>query len=200
MAVRPTVTDTDSFGTELMSASPDLLGSMVKAFAEALMGAEVDGIRNAEYGEISPGRMNRRNGYRAREWDTRAGTIDLAVPKPRQGSCFPEWLLTRRRRVEQALISMVATSYPLGVSTRLVDKLVEQLGVARISTSQVSVLAMHSTLRSRRSAPGRWTPARTGSSRPTRTRSACGRETRYGRLPMRLSAPGWSGLSPDHPR
>ncbi|MCK9921169.1 IS256 family transposase [Frankia sp. AgPm24] len=126
-----------------MAASPDLLGSMVKAFAEALMGAEVDGICHAEYGEISSERVNRRNGYRAREWDTRAGTIDLAVPKLRQGSYFPEWLLTRRRRAEQALISVVATSYPLGVSTRRVDKLVEQLGVAHISTSQVSVLAKH---------------------------------------------------------
>ncbi|MCM3885207.1 IS256 family transposase [Frankia sp. R82] len=143
MAVRPTVTDAEGFGKELMAASPDLLGSMVKAFAEALMGAEVDGICNAEYGEISPERVNRRNGYRAREWDTRAGTIELAVPKLRQGSYFPEWLLTRRRRAEQALISVVATSYLLGVSTRRVDKLVEQLGVAHISTSQVSVLAKH---------------------------------------------------------
>ncbi|ABW10816.1 transposase mutator type [Parafrankia sp. EAN1pec] len=143
MAARQTVTDVDSFSKELMTASPDLLGSMVKAFAEALMGAEVDGICNAEYGEISPERVNRRNGYRAREWDTRAGTIELAVPKLRQGSYFPEWLLTRRRRAEQALISVVATSYLLGVSTRRVDKLVEQLGVAHISKSQVSVLAKH---------------------------------------------------------
>ncbi|MCK9900131.1 hypothetical protein CC117_12495 [Parafrankia colletiae] len=74
MAVRPTVADVEGFGKELMAASPDLLGSMVKAFAEALMGAEVDGIRNAEYGEISPERVNRRNGYRTREWETRAGT------------------------------------------------------------------------------------------------------------------------------
>ncbi|WP_101831426.1 IS256 family transposase, partial [Frankia canadensis] len=143
MAVRPTVTDAEGFGKELVAASPDLLGSMVKAFAEALMGAEVDGICGAEYGEISAERTNRRNGYRAREWDTRAGTIELAIPKLRQGSYFPEWLLTRRRRAEQALISVVATSYLLGVSTRRVDKLVEQLGVAHISKSQVSELAKH---------------------------------------------------------
>src|SRR4029453_1852057 len=98
MAVGPTFDGGELVGKELMAASPDLLGSMVKAFAEALMGAEVDGICNAEYGEISPERVNRRNGYRAREWDTRAGTIELAVPKLRQGSYFPEWLLTRRRR------------------------------------------------------------------------------------------------------
>ncbi|EIV91763.1 IS256 family transposase, partial [Frankia sp. QA3] len=143
MAVRPTVPDVEFVGKELAAASPDLLGSMVKAFAEALMGAEVDGICGAEYGEISPERTNRRNGYRTREWDTRAGTIDLSIPKLRQGSYFPEWLLTRRRRAEQALISVVATSYLLGVSTRRVDKLVEQLGVAHISKSQVSELAKH---------------------------------------------------------
>jgi len=71
------------------------------------------------------------------------GTIELAIPKLRSGSYFPEWLLTRRRRAEQALISVVATSYLLGVSTRRVDKLVEQLGVAHISKSQVSELAKH---------------------------------------------------------
>jgi len=143
MAVRPTVTDPEGFGKELLAASPDLLGSMVKAFAEALMNAEVDEICNAEYGKVSPERVNRRNGYRDRAWDTRAGTIELAIPRLRQGSYFPEWLLTRRRRAEQALISVVATSYLLGVSTRRVDKLVEQLGVAHISKSQVSELARH---------------------------------------------------------
>jgi putative transposase len=141
MAVSPTVTDAEGLGKELMAASPDLLGSMVKAFAEALMGAEVDGICGADYGEVSADRTNRRNGYRLREWDTRAGTVEVAIPKLRQGSYFPEWLLTRRRRAEQALISVVATSYLLGVSTRRVDKLVEQLGVAHISKSQVSELA-----------------------------------------------------------
>jgi transposase-like protein len=143
MAVQPTVTDASELGKELVAASPDLLGSMVKAFAEALMSAEVDGICGAAYGQVSADRTNRRNGYRAREWDTRAGTIELAVPKLRQGSYFPEWLLTRRRRAEQALISVVATSYLLGVSTRRVDKLVAQLGVAHISKSQVSELAKH---------------------------------------------------------
>jgi transposase-like protein len=66
-------------------------------------------------------RTNSRNGYRTREWDTRAGTIDLAIPKLRSGSYYPDWLLERRRRAEQALISVVATSYLLGVSTRRVN-------------------------------------------------------------------------------
>lgn len=85
--------------------------------------------------------MNRRNGYRTRRWDTRVGTVELAVPKLRAGSYFPGWLLTRRRRAEQALISVVATAYLLGVSTRRVDKLVETLGIASLSKSQVSELA-----------------------------------------------------------
>jgi putative transposase len=83
-------------------------------------------------------RVNSRNGYRARESDTRAGTIELAIPKLRSGSYFPHWLLDRRRRAEQAPISVVATCSLLGVSTRRVDKLVEALGIAGISKSQVS--------------------------------------------------------------
>jgi putative transposase len=75
----------------------------------------------AGYGERSEGRVNTRSGYRHREWDTRAGSISLAVPKLRQGSYFPEWLLERRRRAETALVTAVATSYLLGVSTRRME-------------------------------------------------------------------------------
>ena len=102
----------------LAAASPDLLRAMVKTFADALMSAEADALCNAEYGQVSDERVNHRNGYRPREWDTRAGTVELAVPKLRSGSYFPHWLLERRRRAEQALISVVATAYLLGVSTR----------------------------------------------------------------------------------
>jgi transposase-like protein len=87
--------------------------------------------------------VNSRNGYRAREWDTRVGTIEVAIPKLRSGSYFPDWLLTHRRRAEQALVSVVATSYLLGVSTQRVEKLVQQLGVAQLSKSQVSEMAAH---------------------------------------------------------
>jgi len=128
-------------GDNLEQVSPDLLRAMVKTFAEALMGAEADALCGAPYGQPSEDRVNYRNGYRDRRWDTRAGTIELAIPRLRQGSYFPEWLLERRRRSEQALISVVATSYLLGVSTRRVEKLAETLGIKSLSKSQVSELA-----------------------------------------------------------
>jgi hypothetical protein len=86
-------------------------------------------------------RTNTRNGYRHRDWDTRAGTIELAIPKLPSGSYFPDWLLERRRRAEAALVSVVATSYLLGVSTRRMEKLVSTLGIDRLSKSQVSAMA-----------------------------------------------------------
>jgi putative transposase len=82
-----------------------------------------------------------RNGYRHRDFDTRAGTLDVAIPKLREGSYFPDWLLERRRRAERALTTVVATCYLLGVSTRRMEKLVETLGITRLSKSQVSVMA-----------------------------------------------------------
>ena len=102
-------------GDNPVAASPDLLRAMVQTFAEALMGADADALCGAPHGQPSAERVNYRNGYRQRRWDTRAGTIDLAIPRLRAGSYFPEWLLERRRRSEQALISVVATSYLLGV-------------------------------------------------------------------------------------
>src|SRR3954470_6869711 len=128
---------------QLATASPDLLREMVKTFADALMSAEADAVCGAAYGERSEERTNSRNGYRPRDWDTRAGTVELAIPKLRTGSYFPDWLLQHRRRAEQALVSVVATSYLLGVSTRRVEKLVEQLGVKQLSKSQVSEMAAH---------------------------------------------------------
>jgi putative transposase len=83
----------------------------------------------------------RRNGYRHRDFGTRAGTLDVAIPKLRQGSYFPDWLLEWRRRAEAALTSVVATCELLGVSTRRMEKLVGSLGITRLSKSQVSVMA-----------------------------------------------------------
>jgi putative transposase len=126
---------------QLGQASPDLLRQMITTFVTALMGAEADAICGAEYGVRSDERTNTRNGYRHRDWDTRAGTIELAIPKLRSGSYFPDWLLERRRRAEAALVSVVATSYLLGVSTRRMEKLVGTLGIDRLSKSQVSAMA-----------------------------------------------------------
>src|SRR5512143_1458148 len=84
-------------------------GRCWKTFVEALMGAEADALCGAGYGERRPERVNCRNGYRSRDWDTRAGTIEVAIPKLRSGSYFPDWLLERRRRAEQALINVVAS-------------------------------------------------------------------------------------------
>ena len=143
MAVPVSVDAAGLIREHLESASPDMLRAMVQTFAEALMSAEADAMCGAAYGQRSEERTNQRNGYRPREWDTRAGTVELAIPKLRTGSYFPDWLLTHRRRAEQALVSVVATSYLLGVSTRRVEKLVEQLGVKQLSKSQVSAMAQH---------------------------------------------------------
>jgi transposase-like protein len=126
---------------QLEQASPDLMRSMLTTFINALMSAEADAVCGAEYGRTSEARTNSRNGYRHREFDTRAGTLDVAIPKLRSGSYFPDWLLERRRRAEAALTSVVATCYLLGVSTRRMEKLVESLGITRLSKSQVSVMA-----------------------------------------------------------
>jgi putative transposase len=125
----------------LESAAPDVLREILTEAVTKLMGLEVDALCGAGYGERSAERVNARNGYRSRPWDTRLGTIDLALPKLRQGTYFPGWLLEPRRRAERALVAVVAESYVLGVSTRKVEDLVQTLGIARLSKSQVSELA-----------------------------------------------------------
>src|SRR3954471_9717097 len=132
---------TDWLCKQLEDAHPDLLRAMVKDFAEALMSADADAVCGAGYGERTPERVNRRNGYRDRDWDTRVGSIELALPKLREGSYFPDWLLQPRGRAERAFVSVIAAASLAGVSTRRVEKLVQQLGVERMSKSQVSRLA-----------------------------------------------------------
>jgi len=110
-------------------------------FAERLMAAEVEAVCNAGYGEVSPDRLNSRNGLRHRDFDTRAGTIDLAIPKLRSGSYFPGWLLEPRRRAERALTQVVCECYVRGVSTRRVEGLVQAMGIEHLSKSQVSRMA-----------------------------------------------------------
>ena len=126
---------------QLEQASPDLMRQMLTTFINALMSAEAEAVCGAEYGQASADRVNSRNGYRHRDFDTRTGTLDVAIPKLRTSSYFPDWLLERRRRAEAALTSVVATCYLLGVSTRRMEKLVESLGITRLSKSQVSIMA-----------------------------------------------------------
>ncbi len=130
---------------QLAQASPDLLRQMLTTFINTLMSAEADAVCGAGYGQRSEARTNSRNGYRPREFDTGAGTLEVAIPKLRSGSYFPDWLLERRRRAERALTTVVATCYLLGVSTRRMEKLVESLGITRLSNrlseSQVSEMA-----------------------------------------------------------
>lgn len=126
---------------EADDADHDLPRAMLGAFAEALMSAQASMQCGAGYEERSDERVNSRNGYRHRPWDTRVGTIDLAVPKLRQGVYSPEFLLSPRRRAERALVSVVCQAYVEGVSTRRVDDLVKAMGIEGISRSEVSRMA-----------------------------------------------------------
>src|SRR5450759_2316224 len=116
----------------------DFLREGVRILAEAVMEAEVTELTGVPRGERAPDRrLTSRNGYRERRWDTRVGTIGLSIPKVRDGSYFPS-LLEPRRRAERALLSVVQEAYVLGVSTRRVEDLVESLGIASLSKSEVS--------------------------------------------------------------
>jgi putative transposase len=118
----------------------DLIRESVRVVARELMEAEVSELIGAEHGERRPeDRATQRNGYRPRRWDTRAGEIELQIPKLRRGSYFPSFLQPRKRS-EQALVAVVQQAYVCGVSTRRVDQLVESLGL-RISKSEVSRIA-----------------------------------------------------------
>jgi putative transposase len=139
--VPDTVDALDWLRKHLEADDNDLIRDMVQAFAERLMAAEADAVCGAGYGERSVERVNSRNGYRHRELDTRAGTIDLAIPKLREGSYYPGWILEPRRRAERALTQVVCQCYVEGVSTRRVDDVVKAMGIEGISKSQVSRLA-----------------------------------------------------------
>ena len=121
------------------SSDADLLREMIGFAAERLMALEVEGLTGAAPGERSPERINHRNGYRDRVWETRAGTVELKIPKLRKGSYFPGFL-EPRRTAEKALTAVIQEAYIQGVSTRSVDDLVRAMGMTGISKSQVSRL------------------------------------------------------------
>jgi putative transposase len=140
MAGRDSMTVEEVVRRVLRDEHADVIRESVRAVAREIMEAEVAELIGAEHGERRPDdRATHRNGYRARRWDTRAGEIELQIPKLRQGSYFPSFLQPRKRS-EQALVSVVQQAYVCGVSTRRVDQLVESLGL-RISKSEVSRIA-----------------------------------------------------------
>src|SRR5437879_12376505 len=121
------------------SAEVDLLREMIGFAAQRLMALEVEGLTGAGHGERSAEPINHRNGYRDRDWETRAGTVELRIPKLRKGSYFPAFL-EPRRMAEKALAAVIQEAYVQGVSTRSVDELVKAMGMTGISKSQVSRL------------------------------------------------------------
>ena len=120
-----------------MDGDVDFLREALRVLVDGIMDAEVSAQIGAEHGERSPERVTYRNGYRNRTWDTRVGTMELHIPKLREGSYFPS-LLEPRRRSEKALLAVIQQAYVEGVSTRRVDDLIKALGCDGISSSQVS--------------------------------------------------------------
>src|SRR6201997_2333814 len=121
------------------SSDADLLREMIGFAAQRLMELEVGSLTGAGHGERTAERINQRNGFRERDWETRAGTVELQIPKLRKGSYFP-FFLEPRRMAEKALTAVIQEAYIHGVSTRSVDDLVQAMGMSGISKSQVSRL------------------------------------------------------------
>jgi putative transposase len=171
MAEKRRMTPVELVDKVMSSEHADVVRESVAWVAAELMEAEVAGQIGAELGEVAPERVTRRNGYRPRAWDTRAGEIELRIPKLRSGSYFPSFL-EPRRRAEQALVAVVQEAYINGVSTRKVDRLVEQLGIASMSRTRSQGCAAAWMSRCGSSASGR-SRAATPTSGSTARSNAC---------------------------
>ena len=164
----------------LLDEHGDFLGEAVALVAAQLMDAEITAEIGAAHGEVSAQRVTHRNGYRPRMWETRVGEIELEIPKKRSGGAYFPSFLEPRRRCEQAIVAVVMEAYVNGVSTRKVDRLVEQLGIHGMTKDRVSALSGRWMSRSGRSASGPWR-ARTrtcGSTRNSSRSETAGTSTR----------------------
>ena len=141
MADTQSMTKMELVRNTLVEEHGDFLKEAVAMVAAQLMEAEISAEIGAERGEVAPGsRFTHRNGYRDRGWETRVGEIELQIPKKRSGGGYFPSFLEPRRRCEQAIVAVVMEAYVNGVSTRKVDRLVEQLGIHGMSKDRVSAL------------------------------------------------------------
>lgn len=140
MAESQSMTTPEVVAKTLIAEHSDFLREAVAAVAAQLMEAEISAEIGAGRGEVSPGRTTRRNGYRPRPWETRVGEIELAIPRKREGAAYFPSFLEPRKRSEQAIVAVVMEAYVNGVSTRKVDRLVEQLGIGAMSKDRVSAI------------------------------------------------------------
>lgn len=140
MAEGHRMTTADVVAKVMAGEHGDFVREAVALVAHELMEAEISVEVGAERGEVSPERTTHRNGYRPRPWETRVGEIELLIPRKRQGSAYFPSFLEPRRRSEQAIVAVVLEAYVNGVSTRKVDRLVEQLGIAGMTKDRVSAL------------------------------------------------------------
>jgi transposase-like protein len=133
--------DSSGRAARATTTAPDPLKDMVKFIAESLMKADADALCKAHQRPDGSGRVNSRNGYRLRRWNTLCGTVDLAIPKLRQGTYFPDWLLGPQQVGARALVTAVADCFVHGASLQKVSDLVRALGLSGITDAQVRELA-----------------------------------------------------------
>ena len=188
MAEGQSMTVADVVAKTMDGRLEDFVREAVALVARELMEAEISAEIGAGLGEVAPeARFTHRNGYRPRAWETRVGELELLIPKKRSGPAYFPSFLEPRRRSEQAIVAVVLEAYVNGVSTRKVDRLVEQLGIDGMTKDRVSARSAGRWMsRSSCFGSGRWrAPTRTSGSTPSRSRFV----TRAGSCPRRWWSP-----------